>query len=89
MTKLCMTIGGDWNEGLMTVTENGHELHRATFTDGGISFRLVRDDAIRVSRGGSRSLTAGYARAENRSWDDPGLRYGLLGFRIVHEREET
>lgn len=46
----------------------------------------------RVNRGGSWILTAGLARAEYGSWNRPGRRHDLLGFRLArninHEGEQ-
>jgi formylglycine-generating enzyme required for sulfatase activity len=52
-----------------------------------VGFRLVFDEAYRVSRGGSWDDTAGGARAAYRDGVYPGFRNGSLGFRLV--REET
>ena len=83
MSKRCMTIGGDYNEGLRTVTENGRCLHTAAYTDEGISFRLAHDDVTdRVNRGGSWSDTADSARAASRNWSNPGDRFVNLGLRL-------
>jgi formylglycine-generating enzyme required for sulfatase activity len=55
-------------------------LHR----DGNLGFRLTADtEAERVARGGSWILTAGSARAADRSRRNPGNRNNYLGLRLV------
>jgi formylglycine-generating enzyme required for sulfatase activity len=39
--------------------------------------------AVRAHRGGSWNNTAQYVRTAYRLWDDPDLRYALLGFRCA------
>lgn len=47
----------------------------------------LESDAARSVRGGSWLVLNSFARADFRGWDDPGLRYSALGFRLVREFE--
>ena len=85
MSKNPATIGGDFTEGLTTVRQNGRLYHTPSFSDDGIGFRLVHDDADRVGRGGGWYYTPGYARVANRNRIPPSGRNSIVGFRLVRE----
>lgn len=61
----------------------------STKTETGLTFSIKHDSEGRVNRGGSWINAAGYARAEYRSRDFPGLRDYLLGIRLVRDRGDT
>ena len=85
MSKNPATIGGDFTEGLTTVRQNGRLYHTPSFSDDGIGFRLVHDDADRVARGGGWNSYPEDARVANRGRSTPSGRYTYLGLRLVRE----
>ena len=85
MSKNPATIGGDFNEGLGTVRQNGRHYHTPSFSDDGIGFRVVCESSNRVRRGGSWYVSAQVARMAYRGSYVPTGRYGDLGFRLARE----
>ena len=59
------TIGGDFNEGLGTVRQNGRLYHTPSFSDDGISFRLVHDDEKQTILGSSIVYNSHVARTSD------------------------
>lgn len=54
-----------------------------------VGFRLVHDDAWRVLVGSAWSPFVTQSTGANRLNDDPRIRSGLLGLRLVYDREDT
>lgn len=75
---------------------SGHQVEVGSFTTQGaldsdhtgnvLGFRLVHDDAGRVSRAGSWGNGPRYARVADRVSSGPANRNDFLGFRLVWER---
>src|SRR6266704_58442 len=77
--------GGATSTGVHDLHGNVWEwcLNELSATEGRIN---LRSDGARVVRGGSWLVVRSFARADFRGWDDPELRYGGCGFRVVRPK---